>query len=295
MITLRRANERHHSRRQGRDVWFTFDAQDRTDPLADGFGTLETLNEDRLPPGARVPLRPARDAEIITYVFEGALAQKDTMSCCSGVVHAGEFQRTTAGRDSRHSERNASRTDWAHVFRISLHPSEPELKCSHKLKRFSAAERRGVLRVVASSDGRNGSLRLRQDALIYSAMLDPGQHLIHELSPGRRAWLHMVRGEATLGDEVLLAGDGVGFRAERAVSFTARTEGEVLLLELRDELPTSPKDERILESVGPPECRDDSSLDAWEAEGGATKRRSGVRGRTTTPEIRVKIARRGNE
>jgi redox-sensitive bicupin YhaK (pirin superfamily) len=295
MITLRRANERHHSRRQGREVWLTFYAQNRTDPLADGFGTLETLNEDRVPPGARVPLQPARDAAIITYVIEGALAQKDTMSCCSGVIHAGEFQLMTTGRNSRRSERNASRTDWAHVFRISLHSTEPGLKCSHKTKRFSAAERQGVLCVVASPDGRNGSLRIRQDALIYSAMLDPGQHLIHELSPGRRAWLHMVRGEATLGDEVLIAGDGVGFRAERAVSFTARTEGEVLLLELRDELPTSPKDQRIPESVAPFECCDDSSLDAWEEEGGATRRTSGVRGRTTKPEIRVKIARRGNE
>jgi redox-sensitive bicupin YhaK (pirin superfamily) len=269
MITLRRANDRHHSRRHKRDLWFTFYPQDRADPLGDGFGALATLNEERLPPGASVPLHPARDAEFITYVFEGALAQKDTRSCCSSVIRAGEFQRMTAGRGSRHSERNASRTDWAHVFRMALHPTESRLESSHQQKRFSSAERRGVLCVLASPDGRKGSLRIRQDALIYSAMLDPGQHLIHELSPGRRAWLHVVHGEATLGEGVLAAGDGVGFTAERAVSFTARTEGEILLFDLGERRQTSTKNERVPESVASPECRDTSGIDVWEADGGA--------------------------
>lgn len=267
MITLRRANERHHSRRHKRDLWFTFYPQDRADPLADGFGALATLNEERLPPGASVPLHPARDAEIITYVIEGALAQKDSKSCCSRVIRAGEFQRMTAGR-GRHNERNASRTDWAHVFRISLHPTEAGLESGHQQKRFSTAERRGELCVVASPDGRKGTLRIRQDALIYSVMLAPGQHLIHELSTGRRAWLHVVRGEVTLGDSVLAAGDGVGFKAERAVSFTVRTEGEILLFDLGERLPTSPN-ERVPESVASPECRDTSGIGVWEAEGSA--------------------------
>lgn len=269
MITLRRANERHHSRRHKRNVWFTFYPQDRTDPLADGFGALATLNEDRLPPGASVPLHPARDAEIITYVIEGALAQKDSMSCCSGVIRAGEFQHMSAGHGSRHSERNASRTDWAHVFRISLHTTEAGPEPSHKQKRFSTAERRGVLCVVASPDGRKGSLRIRQNALIYSAMLDPGQHMIHELSTGRRAWLHVVRGDVAIRDDVLTAGDGVGFTAERAVSFTAREESEVLLFDLGERLPTSTKNERVPESVASPACRDTSGIAVWEADGGA--------------------------
>jgi redox-sensitive bicupin YhaK (pirin superfamily) len=269
MITLRRDNERHHSRRHKRDLWSTFYPQDRTDPLANGFAALATLNEDRLPPGASVAHHPAPDEEIITYVIDGALSQKDSMSCCSGVIGTGEFQRMTVGRGSRHSERNASRTDWAHVFRISLHHTETVQEPSHEQKRFSAAERRGVLCVVASPDGRKGSLRIRQDALIYSAMLDPGQHLIHELSPGRRAWLHVVRGEVTLGDGVLAEGDGVGFRAERAVSFTARTEGEILLFDLGERLPTSTKNEPVSESGAPPECRNTSGIDVWETDGGA--------------------------
>jgi hypothetical protein len=146
----------------------------------------------------------------------------------------------TAGRGIRHSETNASRTDSAHVFQIWLRPSEAGLPPSHEQKRFSAAERRGVLCVVASPDGRRGSLRIHQDALMCSALLDPGQHVVHELSYGRSAWLHVVRGEVTLGDTVLAAGDGAGVSAERAVSLTAREESEILLFDLGEELPRSP-------------------------------------------------------
>jgi redox-sensitive bicupin YhaK (pirin superfamily) len=231
MITLRRAMERHHDRHRKQDVWHTFYSADRADTLAGGFGALEVLDEDRLPPGADVPRHARRDAEIVTYVREGALAYDDSMGR-SGVVHAGEFQRMTTGDGIRHSETNASRTDWAHVFQIWLRPSEVGLDFGQEQKRFSAAERRGTLRIVASPDARRGSLRIHQDALMYSAMLDPGQHVVHELSTGRSAWLHLVQGEVTLGDVVLTTGDGAGITAERAVSLTAREGTEVLLLDL---------------------------------------------------------------
>jgi redox-sensitive bicupin YhaK (pirin superfamily) len=234
MITPRRAKERHHDQRRRQEAWHTFYPEDLADGLANGFGSLERLNEDRLPPGASLPRQLDGDAEIVTYVREGALAQQDSMSS-AGVIRAGEFQRSTAGRFTRHTETNASRTDWAQVFQIWLRPSEGELEPSREQRRFSAAERRGDLCVVASPDGRRGSLRLHQDALIYSAMLDPGQHVIHELSQGRTAWLHLVHGEATLGDIVLTTGDSVGVTAERAVSLTAREETEILLLDLGEQ------------------------------------------------------------
>lgn len=231
MITLRRAKERHHDRRRKQEAWLTFYRQDRADPLADGFGSLEILNEDRLPPGAGVPRRLHHDAEIVTYVREGVLAHEDSMGR-SGIIHAGEFQRMTSGRGIRHSETNASRTDWAHVFQIWLRPSEAGLEPGQEQKRFSAAERRGGLCVVASPDARKGSLRIHQDALMYSAMLNPGHHVVHELSQGRSAWLHLVQGEVTMGNIVLTTGDGAGLTAERAVSVTAREETEILLLDL---------------------------------------------------------------
>ena len=231
MITLRRARERQHHRRFKQEAWHTFDPRGRADPFADGFGALEVLKEDRLPPGAGGPPHSHHDAELVTYVHEGALAYEDSVGR-SGVIHAGEFQRMTAGRGIRHSETNASRADWAHVFRIGLCPAEAGLEPSQEQKRFSAAERRGVLCVVASPDARRGSLRIHQDALMYSAMLDPGQHVVHELAQGRGAWLHLVQGEVTLGDFVLTTGDGAGVTAERAVSLTAREDTEILLLDL---------------------------------------------------------------
>ena len=186
MITLRRATERRHNERHKQKAWLTFFPQDRADPLADGFGNLEVLDEYRLSPGSSLPRPPHHEAEIVTYVREGAVAYEDSTGC-SGVIHAGEFQRMTAGRGVRHSNTNASRTEWAQVFQIWLRPSEAELEPSHEEKRFSSAERRGGLRVVASPDARRGSLRIHQDALLYSTMLDPGQHVVHELLPGRSA------------------------------------------------------------------------------------------------------------
>ena len=238
MITLRRTGQRYHDRRREQQVWLTFDAQDRTDPLADGFGALEGLDEDRLSPGAELPLRTRRDAEIITYVCRGGLACVDSGGR-SGVLQAGEFQRTTPGRDVGRGETNASRTDWAHVFRLWLRPLKAGLDPGREQKRFSTAERRGGLCVVASPDARRGSLRLRQDAVLYSALLGPGTHVVHALGEGRGAWLHLVEGELTLGGVILVSGDGAGLTAERVVSFTAREETEVLLVDLGAERPPS--------------------------------------------------------
>jgi len=240
MIALRRDKERQHLRRRRQDTWSAFCPLGNTDRLADGFGALERLDESRLPPGASVALQPRREADIVTYVLTGALAQEDSTGR-SGVIRAGEFQRMTHDRRVRHSERNASQTDWAHLFRMSLHPSESDLDCQSEQKLFSLAQRRGLLCIVASPDGRKGSLRVHQNALIYSTVLDVGQHVVHELPQGRIAWLHVVRGEVMLGDLVLTTGDGAGVTAELAVSLTAQEEAEILLLDLPEQPPTSPK------------------------------------------------------
>ena len=236
MIIVRRAEARHSDRHHKREIRLTFCSQNPADPFADGLGPLVMLNEDRLPPGADVPQCTHHDAEMVAYVREGALTYKDSVGG-SGIIRAGEFQRMTCG--ARHSEKNASRTDWARVFRIGLRPSEAGLEGGYEGKRFSAAERRGRLCVVASPDARKGSLRIHQDVRMYSAMLDPGQHVVHELSPGRSAWLHLVQGDAALSDMVLHTGDGAAITAARAVSLTAREETEILLFDVSGELPAS--------------------------------------------------------
>jgi len=235
MITIRRDKERHRVQRRRQEMWLSFDQEDPTDPLAKGIGILEALDEIRLPPGAGLAPIPRRDADVLTYVLEGSIAQEDT-SGRSGIIHAGEFQRMTTGRRFRHNERNGSHNDWAHVFRIWLRSQVPGNGHTLEQKRFSAALRRGLFCLIASPDGRRESLSLQEDALIYSAILDPGQHLVHELGLTRSAWVQVVRGEVTIGDLILGRGDGIGISQERAVSLTARDNGEteILLLDLPD-------------------------------------------------------------
>ncbi|MDY0002341.1 MAG: pirin family protein [Polyangia bacterium] len=212
---------------------FSFDSQDPTDPLANGFGVIEALDEIRIPPGAGGASLPRRDADVLTYVLEGSLAQEDT-SGRSGVIHSGEFQRMNTGQRIRHCERNGSHADWAHVFQIWLRAKTSPGHHPVELIRFSTAVRRGLLCLIASPNGDAGSLSIRQDALIYSSILDPGQHMVHELAPGRSAWVHVVRGEISIDDLVLARGDGIGVSDEISVSFTATDYGEteILLIDL---------------------------------------------------------------
>jgi hypothetical protein len=232
MIIVRRAHERDHERGRKQEVWRTFYARDQPDQLASGFGAIDVWREHRLAPRA-AHRYPRENAEIITYVREGTLSYQDSTGQ-SGLIAAGEFQRMTAGKSVRYEEANASPTDWAHVFQICLRPRGPELEPGHEQKRFSAAERRGHLCLVASPDARDGSLRVHQDAYLFSAIVERGQHVVHELGKGRGAWLHVVAGAVTLGGVVMNSGDGVGITSERSVSFTAGETSEVLLLDLTE-------------------------------------------------------------
>ncbi|CAN5456006.1 pirin family protein [soil metagenome] len=174
MITLRKSEAR---RREG-DTWHTFSRAQETNATAERFGSLELLDESRLSPGASVPARKGDLIELLTYVREGALAFEDGTGR-SGVVRADEFQTMILCRGVRHKETNASAVDRAHVFRIGIHPWEAGAAPELEQKRFTAAARRGSLCLVASPDGRKDSLRVNQDALIYSiysALLEKGKH-----------------------------------------------------------------------------------------------------------------------
>jgi redox-sensitive bicupin YhaK (pirin superfamily) len=165
------------------------------------------------------------------YVREGAIAQEDSTGRLD-IIRAGEFSRMTDGPGLRWTATNASHTEWAHVFQVCLGNAAASVDPGCEKKRFSAAERRGKLCVVASPDGRGGSLRVHHDALLCSAMFGRGRHVVHELPRATCAWLHVVAGEITLRDDVLTEGDGAGVTDDLAVSFTARRDSEVLLLHL---------------------------------------------------------------
>jgi quercetin 2,3-dioxygenase len=224
MITLRRASERLHKGWRSRVTWHTFGP-------SGGWSDIESLTECRLAPRAGFRRVSWRDVEVLTYVREGTLAFEDSLGG-AGVVQAGEFQRLSAGRGIHYSQTNVSRTDIVRFFQIALRPWKLALDPEHDQKRFTTAQRHGGLCIVASHDARGGSLLIHQDAQIYSALLDPGTHVVHELAPARCQWLHIVQGEVALDDTVLTTGDGAGITAQRALSITAREESEILLVDL---------------------------------------------------------------
>ena len=231
MLSLSRSEERRRTKWRDQESWLSFDSRDATDGLAGGFGALLELSETILAPHAAARFGVLQESESLVYLREGALGFEDSTGS-SGVLRAGEFQRVAGEPGFRRSERNASPTHLAHVFRACLLGSETGLGESQAPRRFSRAARRAGLCLVASPDARSGSLRVQQDVRIYSALLDPGQHAVHELATGRIAWLHVAWGEATLGDAALTTGDGAGVEGERSVSLTARRATEILLFDL---------------------------------------------------------------
>ncbi len=231
MIILLRNEQRHHTQRGNQEIWRSFASEETPGQFASGFGSLTAFDEFRIPPGDSTEPHCDNEAEMVTYVYRGALSQEDAIGN-SGVIHTGEFQRMSAGLRIRRKESSVSRSDWVHMFRISLRPWQIGVGCEHEQKRFTEAQRRNVLCVVASADGRNGSLRIHQDVLVCSAILDPGHHLVHTLAPDRTAWLHAVCGEATINDIVLTQGDGVGVTNERSVSLTVQESTEFLLVDM---------------------------------------------------------------
>ena len=227
MISLRRSADRGRIRHGNARHDLTFDASLPHERYRQRFHSLVGLDEGRLPPGGDTRRRATRAAEVITYVLEGAVSHDDAPTAR---LVAGEFQRWRVQRNG-HYHGNASKTEPAHCFQISLRLERSSQPVVQQM-RLPAVHRRGALRIVASPDGREGSLRIAADALIYSATLRAGQHIAHELSPTRGAWLHIVSGEARLGTVVMKTGDGSGITNEPALSLTASTATEILIIDI---------------------------------------------------------------
>ena len=231
MITLRPASERGRGEYGWLDTRHTFSFNDYHDPRHMSFRALRVMNEDWIAPGKGFGTHGHRDMEIVTYVLEGALAHKDSLGNGS-VLRPGEFQRMTAGTGIEHSEFNPSESEPVHLYQIWLFPERRGLTPSYDQRDFPLAERKGKLRVVASPDGREGSLTIHQDAEVFLTTLEAGDQVTYNLAPGRHAWIQVLRGGIKVESFDLARGDGLAVSEQSVVNLTAAQASEVMLFDL---------------------------------------------------------------
>ena len=231
MITVRQAGERGRFDHGWLDTRHTFSFADYHDPAHMGFRGLRVINEDRVQPGQGFPTHGHRDMEIISYVLEGALEHKDNMGTGS-VIRPGDVQRMSAGTGVLHSEFNPSKSEPVHFLQVWILPQARGLEPSYEQKHFPETKKRGRLRLIASRDGLEGSVRVHHDARVFAAILEGGQRVTHTLGEGRHAWVQVARGAVTLNGQALAEGDGAAASREPALTLAATERAEVLVFDL---------------------------------------------------------------
>ena len=231
MITLRPSQERGGGDFGWLNTRHSFSFDRYYDPNFMGFRSLRVINEDWVSPGEGFPTHPHRDMEIITYVLEGALEHKDSLGTGS-VILPGDGQRMSAGTGIRHSEFNHSPTDPVHLLQIWIMPDKQGHKPGYEQKAFPTAEKQGKLRLIASPDGKDGSVTIHQDAKLYVSLLAPGEEVKHALAAGRYAWLQVAKGTVELNGKKLTQGDGAAVSNEPALTIKGVENAEVLLFDL---------------------------------------------------------------
>ena len=230
MITVRPAEERGHANHGWLDTWHSFSFADYYDPEHMGYSALRVINDDRVAKGGGFAPHPHRDMEIITYILHGALAHKDSMGNGS-VIRPGDVQRMSAGTGVVHSEYNAHDGE-TRLLQIWIMPKLNGSAPGYEQKHYEEADLRDQLRLVASPDGRGGSVRIQQDVAIYSTRLSKGAELSHPLTKGKRAYIQVAKGELQLNGKHLKEGDGATAEGESMLMLKGIQDAEALLFEL---------------------------------------------------------------
>lgn len=231
MITVRRGNERGHTKLDWLDSRHTFSFGEYHDPRHMGFSDLRVINEDRVNPGQGFGTHSHRDMEIITYVLEGAVEHKDSTGNQT-VIRPGDVQRMSAGTGISHSEHNASRTEPVHFLQIWIIPEETGLKPSYEQRSYDLRKNSGRWVLVAAREARDGAVKVHQDVKLSLASLPKGEQLKYLPEPGRHAWVQITRGAVTLTGKTLSAGDGAAVGDEKTLEISALDEAEILLFDL---------------------------------------------------------------
>lgn len=232
MQTIRRAADRGRADFGWLDSRHSFSFGEYYDPAHMGFGVLRVINDDRVAGGGGFPTHPHRDMEIVSYVLDGALAHKDSLGTGS-TIRPGDVQRMSAGTGIRHSEFNASATDPVHFLQLWFLPERQGLAPGYEQKNFTDADKRDRLRLVASPDGRDGSVTIRSDAALYASLLGKDASVSHDLAAGRGAWLQVARGSVAVGETVLAEGDGLAVSNESRLAIRGvAADSEILLFDV---------------------------------------------------------------
>ena len=231
MMTLRRAAERGHAEHGWLDSFHTFSFADYHDEKHMGFRALRVINEDRVQPGQGFGTHGHRDMEILSYVLEGALEHKDSIGT-AGIIRPGDVQRMSAGTGVRHSEFNASKAEEVHFLQIWIVPDRPGHAPGYEQKAFTDEDKKGRLRLVASHDGRDGSVTIHQDTSLYVGTFARGERASFDVPAGRHAWVHVAKGSVKINGELLNAGDAAAIDDAGPVEIAGESSGEVLLFDL---------------------------------------------------------------
>ncbi|MCA1324818.1 pirin family protein [Herbaspirillum sp. alder98] len=231
MMQLRKSTERGHGNHGWLDSYHSFSFADYHDPKHMGFGPLRVINEDRVAAGQGFGTHGHRDMEIISYVLDGELAHKDSMGNGS-VIRPGDVQRMSAGTGVRHSEYNHSQTGTTHFLQIWIMPDRAGAEPGYQEAHFSAADKQGRLRLVASSDGRDGSVSMNQDASLFAGLFDGDEAASYTLAAGRLGYVHVARGKVSVNGQALEAGDAVKLTDVDKLDITGGDNAEVLVFDL---------------------------------------------------------------
>lgn len=231
MIKVRLAHERGGGNHGWLNTRHTFSFSDYYDPGHMGFRDLRVINEDRVAAGRGFGAHGHRDMEILSYVVSGGLEHQDSMGN-GEVIRPHEWQRMSAGTGVRHSEANASETEPVHFYQIWIMPEAEGIEPGYEQKLFAPEGKTGRLKLVASRDGREGSLRIHQNVSVYNATLASGAMVEHQLDAGRHAWLQVIKGTVGLNGNKLHAGDGAAVSEESALTIQAEDDSEVILFDL---------------------------------------------------------------
>jgi redox-sensitive bicupin YhaK (pirin superfamily) len=231
MKQLRRSDERGHANHGWLESRHSFSFADYYDPRHMGFGALRVINEDRVAPGGGFGTHGHRDMEIISYVLEGELGHKDSIGNGS-VIKPGDVQRMSAGSGIRHSEFNHAQDATTHFLQIWIQPDQTGIAPGYEQKHFSAEDKRGRLRLIASADGAEDSVRIHQDARVYAGLFDGDEKAALAIANGRRAYLHVARGSVNVNGETLAAGDALMLSDEPRIELADGQDAEVLVFDL---------------------------------------------------------------